>query len=49
MYPLLGNLRIEQSNYEGVVQMFDHARAQLRNHDNRTLSVLSLVSLTQDP
>jgi hypothetical protein len=44
MYLLLGNAHMERSDYEGAVQSFEHARAQIRHDEGRPLSVVSLVS-----
>ena len=44
MYLFLGNLDIERSNYEGAIQSFERAGAQLRGHTSRALLVVSLVS-----
>ena len=40
---LLGNSRMESHDYEGAIQSFEHAQAQLRPHASPTLSVVSLV------
>jgi hypothetical protein len=44
MHFLLGNLRMENSDYESAIQLFEHARGQLRDHTSRGLLVISLVS-----
>ena len=44
MYLLLGNLQMERSDYEGAIQSFEHARAQIRHNESRSLLVVSLVS-----
>ena len=44
MYLLLGNLRIESCDYEGVIQLFKHAQAQMQPHLGQGLSMVSLVS-----
>jgi hypothetical protein len=47
MYLLLGNSQMEHSDYEGAIQSFERARAQIRPHASQALSVVSLVgSLT---
>ena len=43
MYLLLGNSRMENRDYEGAIQSFQRARAQMRPHPSRILSVVSLV------
>ncbi|KAF8555002.1 hypothetical protein OG21DRAFT_1603126 [Imleria badia] len=44
MYLLLGNLQMESSNYEGAIQSFEHAHAQMRHHTSRPLLFVSLIS-----
>ena len=44
MYLLAGNLRMECCDYEGAMQSFERARAQMRHHTSRPLFVISLVS-----
>ena len=44
MYVLLGNLRMEHSDYDGAIQSFELARAQMRDDMSRPLFVISLVS-----
>ena len=44
MYLLHGNLRMKNGNHEGAIRSFDRARAQLRPHTSRALSMISLVS-----
>ena len=44
MYLLLGNSRIESCDYEGVIRLFEHARAQMQPHLGQGLSMVSLVS-----
>jgi hypothetical protein len=44
MYLLVGNLHLEHTNYEGAIQSFERAGAQLRGHTSRALLVVSLVS-----
>ena len=44
MYLLLGNSHMERSDYEGAIQSFEHARAQMRHYGGRPLLVVSLVS-----
>lgn len=41
---LLGNLRMENNDYNGAIQLFKHARSQLRDHTSRVLLAVSLVS-----
>jgi hypothetical protein len=36
---------MEHSDYEGAMQLFERARAQMRPHTSQVLSVVSLVSL----
>ena len=43
MYLLLGDSRMERSDYEGAIQSFERARAQMRSDGSRALSVVSLV------
>ena len=43
MHLLLGISRTDSGNYEGAVRSFERARAQLRPHTSRALSVISLV------
>jgi hypothetical protein len=43
MYLLLGNFQMERSDYEGAIQSFEHARAQMRHNEGRSLLVVSLV------
>jgi hypothetical protein len=43
MYLLLGNLQMEHSDYEGAIQSFERALAQIRPHASQGLSVVSLV------
>ena len=45
MYLLVGNSRMESNDYEGAVESFGHARAQLRDHTSGSLSMISLVSV----
>jgi hypothetical protein len=35
---------METRDYEGAIQLFERARAQMRPHTSPTLSVVSLVS-----
>jgi hypothetical protein len=44
MHLLLGNSRMESRDYEGAIQLFERARAQMRPHMIPALSVVSLVS-----
>ena len=44
MYLLLGNFQMERSDYDGAIQSFEHARAQMRHDEGRPLLVVSLVS-----
>ena len=44
MYLLVGNSHMEHNNYEGAIQSFERARASLRHHTSRLVSVVSLVS-----
>ena len=44
MYLLLGNAHMERSDYEGAVQLFEHAQAQMRHYGGPPLLVVSLVS-----
>ena len=44
MYLLLGNSRMETGDYNGAIQSFERARAQMRPHPSRALLVVSLVS-----
>jgi hypothetical protein len=44
MYPLLGNSLMERSDYEGTIQSFEHARAQMRYYGGGLLLVVSLVA-----
>ena len=41
---LLGNSRVESSNYVGVVRLFGLARAQLRPFPSQSLFVVTLVN-----
>lgn len=44
MHLLLGNLRMENRDYEGAIRLFEYAWAQLRNPSSRVLLTVSLVS-----
>ena len=44
MYLLLGNLRMESSDYEGAIKSFELARAQLRPFPSQSLFVVALVN-----
>ena len=44
MYLLLGNSHMESSDYEGAIQSFEHAQAQMPHHASRLLLLVSLVS-----
>ena len=44
MLLLLGNSRMESSDYKGAIQLFERARAQMQPHASQALSVVSLVS-----
>ena len=44
MYFLLGNSHMERGDYEGAIQSFEHARAQMRHYGGRPLLVVSWVS-----
>ena len=44
MHLLLGISHMESNNYVGAIQLFEHARAQLRDYTSRALLVISLVS-----
>ena len=44
MYLLLGDSRMERSDYVGAVQSFECARGQMRSDGGRALLVVSLVS-----
>ena len=44
MYLLLGNFQMERGDYEGAIQSFEHARAQIRHDEGRLFLVVSLVS-----
>ena len=46
MYLLLGKLRMENRHYEGAIQLFERAQAQMRPHTSQALLLISLVSLT---
>jgi hypothetical protein len=35
---------MDRSNYEGAIESFEHARAQMRHDGGRLLLVISLVS-----
>ena len=35
---------MESSDYEGAIESFGHARAQLRQHTSRALVIISLVN-----
>ena len=43
MYLLLGNSHMEHSDYEGAIQSFERAQAQMRHDEGRSLLVISLV------
>ena len=43
MYFLLGNSHMERSDYEGAIQSFEHAQAQVRHYESPPLLVVSLV------
>ena len=44
MYLLLGDSRMENSDYEGAIKSFELARAQLRPFPSESLFVVALVS-----
>ena len=44
MHLLLGNSRVKKGNYDGAIRSFERARALLRPHTSRALSMISLVS-----
>ena len=44
MYLFLGNSRMESSDYEGAIESFELARAQLRPFPSQSLSVVALVN-----
>ena len=44
MYLLLGNSRMESSDYEGAVKSFELARAQIRPFPSQSLFVVTLVN-----
>ena len=44
MYLLLGNSRMESSDYEGAIESFELARARLRPFSSQSLFVVALVS-----
>ena len=44
MYLLLGNLHTERNDYEGAIQSFEHARAQMQHYRGRLLLMVLLVS-----
>ncbi|KAF8548191.1 hypothetical protein OG21DRAFT_1489599 [Imleria badia] len=44
MYLLLGNSHIENSDYEGAIQSFKYAEAQMRNYMGAPLMSISLIS-----
>jgi hypothetical protein len=47
MYLLLGNSHMGDGDYEGAIESFECARAQMRAHPSRGLLMVSLVrSLT---
>ena len=46
MYLLLGDSHMESGDYDGAIQSFEHARAQLRPYPNESLFVVSLVSFS---
>ena len=43
MYLLLGNSHVERSDYEGAIQSFERAQAQMRHDEGLSLLVISLV------
>ena len=46
MFLLLGNLRVERSEYEVAIRLFNRAQSQTRQtpHVSRALLIISLVS-----
>ena len=44
MYLLLGDSRMENSDYEGAIKSFELARAQLRPFPSQSLFVVALVN-----
>ena len=44
MHLLVGNSRMESTDYEGAIKSFGHARAQMRHHTSRALLLISLVN-----
>ena len=44
MYLLLGNLRMESSDYEGAIKSFELAQAKLRPFVGESLFVVALVN-----
>ena len=45
MYLLLGNSHMERSDYEGAIRSLEHAQAQMRHYECRSLLVVSLVRI----
>ena len=48
MHLLVGNSCMECSDYEGAIQSFERAQAQMRHYTSRALFVISLVSFLTD-
>lgn len=46
MYLLLGDSRMERSDYDGAMQSFERARAQMRRYEGVPLLSVSLVSIS---
>ena len=44
MYLLLGNSRMESSDYEGAIKSLELARAQIRPFPSQSLFVVALVN-----
>ena len=44
MFLLHGNSHTKRGDYEGAIQLFEHAQAQMRHYEGRSLLVISLVS-----
>ena len=45
MYLLIGNSHMESGDYKSAIQLFEHARAQMRPYSTQVLSMISLASL----
>ena len=44
MYILIGKSHMERSDYDGAIQLFEHARARLKHYGGRPSFVIPLVS-----